>query len=45
MNTSEGRRTAPLDPEKSKKINGREIRFRRSGKVIDFALTTPSALI
>ena len=36
------RRAALINPEKSREINGGEIRSRRADKVIDFSLTMPA---
>jgi hypothetical protein len=43
-NTWSGHRAAQIDPEKCRKIDGRQIRFRRFDKVNEFALTVPSLL-
>ncbi len=41
LNTRGGYGTPWINPEKSREINGGEIRSRRAGKVFDFSLTMP----
>ena len=41
LNTRGGRGTPWINPEKSREINGGEIRSRRAGKVFNLSLTMP----